>query len=85
MVLMKAPNLNLSPRQNLIIWLNEALQHGRMPASEMIESALAAGHNQSTLFRAKKQLGVISEPVGFGLDRIWYWRLPARSELDSGI
>jgi putative DNA primase/helicase len=56
-------------------FLREALSEGRVKASEVQRAAKSAGHSLTTLQRAKKSLGIVSEREGFGKDAIWYWKV----------
>lgn len=56
-------------------FLREALSEGRLKAKDVERLAKTAGHNASTLGRAKRALGVLSEKEGFAADTVWYWRL----------
>ncbi len=60
------------PREQLIKWLRQALAERPKSAHELTEAALRAGHNATTLRRAKKACGVSSVKLGAQ----WYWRLP---------
>ena len=51
----------------------EMLKDGEMLTSECEDKLEAAGFKKSTVKKAKKKAGVISEKKGF----LWYWFLPA--------
>jgi hypothetical protein len=56
-------------------WLRDFLSDGPKPAAEVQTEALAAGHTERTLRRAKDSLGVRSQQVG----RQWVWSLPGHT------
>jgi hypothetical protein len=53
-----------------------------MPVNEVKGAAERAGISETTLNRAKRSLGVVSEKSGF--DGGWAWRLPAPPEDGQG-
>jgi len=55
-------------------FLREVLADGRMPQKEIEKDYKGAGHSLSTIKRAKKRLGVISEKDG--MTGGWFWKLP---------
>ena len=55
-------------------FLRDALADGRMPQKEITKDYKGAGHSLSTIKRAKKRLGVISEKDG--MTGGWFWKLP---------
>ena len=57
------------------VFLKEALADGRVKVKEVERAAKDAGHSLSTLGRAKRSLGVLSEREGFGREAVYYWRL----------
>ncbi|MCP4712797.1 MAG: AAA family ATPase [Planctomycetes bacterium] len=57
-------------------WLSDILQDGPVWADEATEMVKQEGRNMNTVNTAKRELGIISEKVGFGKDAKWYWRLP---------
>jgi len=63
-----------SERMEAMEWLKEQLAAGPVPAKQVQADAKDAGHFPSTLKRAKKSLGVISEKGAF--HQGWSWRLP---------
>lgn len=54
-------------------FLVEMLKDGEMLSTDCEEKLEAAGFKKSTVKKAKKKAGVISEKKGF----LWYWSLPA--------
>lgn len=66
-------------------WLVDALSDGPVPATEIKARAKSDGIAPRTLDRAKEQLQVIAERVGFGPGSKWIWRLPDRSAPDQAI
>lgn len=63
-------------RGEAVAFLFEELHGGPRPPLEVIESGKARGFSERTVKRAKKELGVRSERVGFGKDGEWHWTLP---------
>jgi energy-coupling factor transporter ATP-binding protein EcfA2 len=58
------------------MWLQESLSRGPMPSSDLEKAAGEAGIAERTLKRAKKNMGVVSEPLaGAGKNAPWYCRL----------
>ena len=55
-------------------FLRDALADGRMPQKEIEKDYKGAGHSLSTIKRAKKRLGVISEKDS--MTGGWFWKLP---------
>ena len=60
-----------SVRENAIIFLSELLSNGPMDAEDAQEQYVGAGYTESTIRRAKKDLGVMSTKKGKG----WLWHL----------
>jgi len=58
-------------------WLEMALSSGAIPSNEVEERAAKRGISRSTLFRAKKELKIVSGKIGF--ENGWAW-LPPGSE-----
>ncbi len=54
-------------------FLVEMLKDGEMLSTDCEEKLGAAGFKKSTVKKAKKKAGVISQKKGF----LWYWSLPA--------
>ena len=54
-------------------FLIEMLKDGEVLSSDCEEKLEAAGFKKSTIKKAKKKAGVISQKKGFQ----WYWSLPA--------
>jgi hypothetical protein len=73
---MDSLNSPISQRKAVMVWLENVLRKGRQPAAEIIVQVLLSGHNKSTLYRAKKALGIVSERTGMGPGAVWYWKLP---------
>jgi putative DNA primase/helicase len=71
-----------SPREQAVIergaetqrWLREKLQAGPQPATSIYAAAGRDGVSERDLKRAKKALGVMAEPKGYG--SAWHWSLP---------
>jgi hypothetical protein len=59
-------------RAAAMTWLKEALAHGPVQASELLEAGAEAGHSQRTLARAKVALGIVSQKK----EHVWYWSDP---------
>ena len=55
-------------------FLREVLSDGRMPQKEITSDYKGAGFSLSTIKRAKKRLGIISEKDG--MSGGWFWSLP---------
>ena len=71
-----------SPRQRAGSFLVDYLAGEAKPSKDVIEAALATGIHMITLRRAKREIGVIAEPVksnGWRVDG-WMWRLPDKSD-----
>ena len=47
-----------------------------VPATQVFQEGNANGHSNTTLNRAKQQLGIKPSKEGFGNDGVWYWWLP---------
>lgn len=58
-------------------FLAETLAEGRVKVKDVERLARLAGHSLSTLGRAKRAMGVLSEKEGFAADTVWYWALRA--------
>jgi hypothetical protein len=56
-------------------FLTEALSEGRLKVKDVERMAKMAGHSLTTIGRAKRAMGILSEKEGFAADTIWYWRL----------
>ncbi len=71
-----------SPREQAVIervaetqrWLREKLQGGPQLATSIYAAAERDGVSERDLKRAKKALGVMAEPKGYG--SAWHWSLP---------
>jgi hypothetical protein len=57
-------------------FLADVLQEGPVPTEEVKRQASDRGISDTTLQRAKRELGVTSERVGYGRDGEWRWLLP---------
>lgn len=77
---METLNSPMPQRKVVIDWLVNVLRDGRQPAAEIIVRVLLSGHNKSTLYRAKKSLGIVSERTGMGPGAVWYWKLPEQPD-----
>jgi putative DNA primase/helicase len=56
-------------------YLTEVLSDGKVLSSEIKSDCKEKGFSESTLKRAKKKLGVISDKDGYGKDSVWYFKL----------
>lgn len=73
-----------TPRKSKSIkWLQEQLEQGPQPATEIKQAANAAGIKLRTLYKAKKSLGVISERIGSSNPPHWIWKLPTPDVSDN--
>jgi hypothetical protein len=52
------------------------LGEGPLAVQQLLKQAKAAGFAQHTIERAKKELGLVADKVGFGKGAHWSWRLP---------
>jgi len=59
-------------------WLKAFLGEGPKPAEEVFQRGDCNGFTKSTLKRAKRELGIISEKSGFTSAQ-WVWALPSKS------
>jgi len=67
----------VAPRQEAEGFLHDVLSEGPVASCEIDRQAQGLGINRSTLFRAKRDLGVVVERVGgIGGRGRWRWRLP---------
>ena len=62
-------------------WLTDVLSNGPVAADEVIEAGELMGHSQSTLYRARKQLGIESKKLGYVGG--WGWFLPGETIKES--
>lgn len=62
-------------------FLRTALADGPLPAREVKSQARDAGISETTLNRAKRDLGIKPEKSGFGGG--WYWRIPDQDGQDT--
>jgi AAA domain-containing protein len=65
-----------SEREEAAAFLRRELRDKPVPADTLFKAADAAGISRSTLKRAKRDIGVAVDRVGFGPDGRWDWRLP---------
>jgi hypothetical protein len=68
------------PRSEAREWLRSFLADGPKPATEVEREARQAGFSESTLDRAKKELGIKSCRQG----TIWVWKLPDPCQPSEG-
>jgi hypothetical protein len=59
-----------------IVWLVQTLSNGPQPVKWIEEAAEKAGHAWRTVERAKADLGVKSDRIGFGKGGRHEWKLP---------
>ena len=57
-------------------FLNSILSNGEMPATEVKNDCIGAGHSISTMNRAKKKLGIEAKKIGIGRGSSWVWEMP---------
>lgn len=57
-------------------WLRERLAGGAMESGILLPEAEQAGHRERTIWRAKKELGIVARRDG-GRGGVWLWELPA--------
>lgn len=57
-------------------FLSSILSDGEMTASEVKKDCIGAGYSQSTMNRAKKNLGIDAKKVGIGKGSYWVWAMP---------
>jgi hypothetical protein len=63
-------------RGGAVAWLAQLLGNGPMPEPWIEQAADEAGHAWRTVRRAKEDLGITSDRVGFGKEGRWEWALP---------
>lgn len=59
-------------RDNCVAFIKDMLKAGPLLASDCESLLKGAGYKPGTYKKAKRNVGVISEKVGF----VWYWKLP---------
>jgi len=59
-------------------FLKEELAAGARKAKDLEELGDEAGLSRGTLRRAKRDLGIVSKPVGSNESRHWMWEIPAK-------
>jgi len=69
-----APAERARLRSSVSDWLREVLADGPVAVEEVNRRAREAEISKATLLRAKRALGVVAHPGGFG--GLWKWRLP---------
>jgi hypothetical protein len=62
-------------------WLREFLASRTVPANEVYQKALEAGHAKDTILEAKKVLGIKHKKKGFS--GTWFWTIPPNSQDNS--
>jgi putative DNA primase/helicase len=67
-------------RQDANDFLRELLADGEVASKDIMKAAEANGVSRATLFRSKRQLGIVARRVGFGKQGTWYWSLPLESQ-----
>lgn len=70
-------------RGEAVAFLLEQLGNGPQPARALPERAGERHISRATLRRAKDELGIVSERLGFGHDGQWWWRLPRAPRIDA--
>lgn len=65
-----------APKGNAVMWLTDRLSEGPVAAAEVERDAYASGYSRSTLYRAHKEIGVISGRDGYQGSATW--ALPVR-------
>lgn len=61
-------------------WLKDYLAHGPQPSQQLLQEGKKEGFSESTVKRAKKDLGVKSVKVGFGEQSHWCSQLPEEDQ-----
>jgi hypothetical protein len=61
--------------QDAEAWLQEALEHGPMPSTELLYQAKQHGFGNKVIRKAFKRLGGTTKKDGFGPGRPWIWSL----------
>jgi hypothetical protein len=74
-LLAQEPGRRSAKLETAVSFLENALSEGARPAAALFEQAVAVGISETTLKRAKKVLGLLSDKSGF--DGGWVWELPA--------
>jgi archaellum biogenesis ATPase FlaH len=64
-------------------FLHEILAESARPATEVMAEARKRGISDKTLYRAKKELGILSPRQGFGAGGGWHWALAGNMEEDA--
>lgn len=70
----QAENDKSAPRREAADWLRSALAGGSMDSKKLLALAKEDGLAEKTLRRAKKDMGIVSSPDGYG--KGWKWSLP---------
>ena len=70
------------PRDRAAAWLAEQLSAGPVAASDIRHRAEQAGLSERQIRRAKRDLAIEGEPLGFG--GAWHWRLP-QTDAQRGV
>lgn len=60
-------------------FIRDLLRDGKLAANECEAKLREAGFKKSTIKKAKRNAGVVSEKEGF----VWYWRLPAPDKVSE--
>ena len=68
-------------RDEAATFLRDLLAGGPLPTKQIMADAKANGISERTLWRAKRELGVIAERAK-GQTAAWYWMLP-RPEMSA--
>jgi len=61
-------------------WLESYLQHGPISATEVLRTSSEEGHKIQSLYKAKKELGIISTRIGSANPPYWQWELPTPTQ-----
>lgn len=70
-------------RQEAARWLMVFLSDGPKDATEIFKEGKRLGFSDSTLNRAKKKAGILSDKRAFSGNNSWAWRLPPQAPEDS--
>jgi hypothetical protein len=73
----KQSKSSLSALETAKQFLSEKLAAGPVPKDDIMEEAEANGIAERTLGRAKGDLKITAQKIGFGEGSKWFWKLPA--------
>jgi len=80
-----APERKSSARDDAKLFLEDALAVGPMRVDDAIQAAKKQGISESTLKRAKHDLGITAKKEGFGGNSNWIWEMPAKDTKPSNV